>query len=70
MKVKVAHNLQPGEFAAHSLVVEDDAGNPILAAAHIADGIVCASIADPDFSLVLRLVRGDITPPRVIEVPE
>jgi hypothetical protein len=69
MKVKAEHNLQPAEHKAHSVIVEDDAGNPLFAAVHYADGIVCASLTDADFQTVLRLVGGGVQPPKIIEIP-
>lgn len=70
MKVKSEHNLQPAEHKAHTVIVEDDAGNPLFAATYYADGIVCASIADPDFAAVLRLVNSSVSPPKIIEIPQ
>jgi hypothetical protein len=69
MKVKTEHNLQPAERKAHTVIVEDDAGNPLFAATHFADGIVCASISDPDFKTVLQLVNDGAQPPKIIEIP-
>lgn len=70
MKVKAEHDLQPSEHKAHSVIVEDDSGNPLFAATHFADGIVCASITDPDFASVLQLVSNGTLPPKIIEIPK
>jgi hypothetical protein len=68
MRVKSVHNLQPHEQAAHTVIIEDDAGNPIFVALHAGDGIACAAIGDKLFEHVLRLA-GVEKAPQVINVP-
>ncbi|NDI22863.1 MAG: hypothetical protein EBY76_07400 [Betaproteobacteria bacterium] len=68
MKIKLEHNLMPSVYSAHSVTVVDDLGNPLFAALHYADGIVCAAFGDKDFETVLRLVGAEARAPEVIEV--
>lgn len=56
MLVKTQHNLVPAETKAHSVVLEDDMGNPIFVATHVADGILYSAVGDSDFKTVLEMV--------------
>lgn len=56
MRVKTQHNLQPSTIPAHSVVIEDDLGNPVFAAVQLPDSIVCATAGDPDFQSVLDML--------------
>lgn len=67
MIIKTQCHLVPAETKAHSIVVQDDMGNPLFAAIHMANGIIYSSIGEKDFASVLRLV-GE-TPPKIIELP-
>ena len=69
MIVKSQHNLIPADTKAHSVVVEDDLGNPIFVATHIADGILYSSVGDNDFKAVLEMV-GISNAPTVKEIPQ
>lgn len=66
MIVKTQCHLVPAETKAHSIVVQDDMGNPLFAAVHMAQGIIYSSIGEKDFPAVLRMV-GE-TPPQIIEM--
>lgn len=67
MIVDAQHALIPQKINAHSLIVRDDAGNPIFAAIHFADSIVYSSVGNKDFASVLRLIV-DEEPPVVKEI--
>ena len=41
------------------LVIEDDMGNPIIAAVEVADGIMYSDIGSPDFENVLEMCGVD-----------
>lgn len=56
MRVKTQHNLIPAEQKAHSVVIEDDLGNPIFVATHLVDGILYSAVGDDDFRTVLNMV--------------
>ena len=56
MRVKLQNNLQPHEQAAHSVVVEDDLGNPIYVAVQHEDHIICAHAGEADFHNLLRVL--------------
>jgi hypothetical protein len=68
MKVKTQKNLVDSVTTAHSVVIEDDMGNPIFIATHIGDGIAYSMAGDQDFKSVLNLVGID-TAPTVREIP-
>lgn len=68
MKVKTQKNLVDSETLAHSVVIEDDVGNPIFVATHIGDGIAYSMVGDVDFKSVLNLVGID-NAPTVTELP-
>jgi hypothetical protein len=53
MRVKTQHCLQPVDIAAHSVVLEDDLGNPIFVAVQLKDSIVYSSAGDSDFHSML-----------------
>lgn len=61
MRVKLQHNLQPHEQKAHSVVVEDDLGNPIYVAVQHEDHIICAHVGEDDFHNLLRALGIDKT---------
>lgn len=54
MLVKTQHSLQPVEQKAHSVVVEDDLGNPIFVAIQVDEAIVHATAGDKEFHSLLR----------------
>jgi hypothetical protein len=54
MRVKTQFNLQPAETQAHSVVIEDDMGNPIIVATQLTESIVFSTVNDPDFQSALR----------------
>lgn len=62
MLIKSDKNLVPTQTEAHTVVIEDDMGNPIFAATHIADGIVYSSVGEKEFKDVLKLVGIDNAP--------
>lgn len=63
MKIKTQANLLPSECTAHSVIVYDDNGNPIFAAAHIlGEAIAAARVGEPDFEHVLKLIGNDVCP--------
>jgi hypothetical protein len=62
MLIKSDKNLVPTQTTAHTVVIEDDMGNPIFAAMHIADGIVYSSVGEKEFNDVLKLVGIDKAP--------
>lgn len=68
MRVKTQHNLQAKETAAHGVVIEDDLGNPIFVAVHLADGIMYSAVGDSDFKDALAMA-GVPTAPVVRAVP-
>ena len=59
----------PHDEKAHSVVIEDDMGNPIFVATHIADGILYSAVGDNDFKAVLNMVGLDNAPTVKILVP-
>lgn len=67
MIVKTQCHLVPAETKAHSIVVQDDMGNSLFAAVHMAEGVIFSSIGEKDFAAVLRLVGEK--PPQIIEMP-
>ena len=62
MLVKTQHNLIPADHKAHSVVIEDDMGNPIFVATHLVDGILYSAVGDADFKTVLKMVGLDNAP--------
>ncbi len=54
MRVNTQHNLQPTEQKAHSVVVEDDLGNPIFVALQVDEAIVYSTPGEKDFHPMLR----------------
>ena len=54
MLVKAQHSLQPTEQKAHSVVIEDDLGNPIFAALQVDEAIVYSTPGEKDFHNLLR----------------
>ena len=67
MLVKTQHNLIPSDQKAHSVVIEDDMGNPIFVATHLVDGILYSAVGDNDFKTVLNMV-GLTNAPQVKEL--
>ena len=59
MRVKSVRSLKPTDVPAHSVVIEDDMGNPIIAAVEVADGIMYSDIGSPDFENVLEMCGVD-----------
>lgn len=54
MRVKLQHNLQPHEQPAHSVVIEDEAGNPIFVALQLNESIIYADAREQDFQSLLK----------------
>jgi hypothetical protein len=54
MLVKTQHHLQPTEQKAHSIVVEDDVGNPIFVAIQVDEAIIYSTPGEKDFHSMLR----------------
>jgi hypothetical protein len=54
MLVKSQHNLQPTEQKSHSVVIEDDLGNPIFVALQVDEAIVYSTPGEKDFHALLR----------------
>ena len=54
MLVKTQHRLQPAEQKAHSVVVEDELGNPIFVAIQVDEAIVYSTPGEKDFHPMLR----------------
>lgn len=54
MRVKTHHSLQPVEQKAHSVVVEDDLGNPLFVAIQVDEAIVYATVGEKEFQSLLR----------------
>jgi hypothetical protein len=54
MQVKTQHKLQPHEQKAHSVVIEDDLGNPIFVAIQVDEAIMYSMPGEPDFHPMLR----------------
>ena len=54
MRVKTQFNLQPMDMPAHSVVIEDDMGNPIIVATQLTESIVFSTVNDSDFHDTLR----------------
>jgi len=67
MRVRTEYLFQSEERPAHTVVLRDDAGNNIFVATHAADGIIFASVDDPDFENILRLA-GETDFPTVAQV--
>lgn len=59
MRVKLQHKLQPAEYPAHSVILEDDMGNPIFVALQIDDQIVYGTVGEPDFQALLKVLGVD-----------
>jgi hypothetical protein len=69
VRVKLQHKLQPSEHSAHSVILEDDMGNPIFVALQVDDRIIYGTAGEPDFQALLKalgvdkqLVINDLTP--------
>jgi hypothetical protein len=54
MRVKSQYQLQPHETPAHSVIIEDDKGNPIIVAMQLTESIIYATVGEPDFYDMLR----------------
>lgn len=62
MIVKTQHDLQPSVLEAHSVIVEDRNGTPIMVAIQIdANTIMCSKAGDPDFNQFLKTMGVDKT---------
>lgn len=62
MTVKVQHQLQPVVLSAHSVIVEDSEGNPIIVAVSLDDKtILCSKAGEPDFQAMLTALGIDKT---------
>lgn len=56
MRIKTLRCLQPIDQQADCVVVQDDFGNPLFAAAHVGEAVICAGIGDKDFESVLKMI--------------
>ena len=54
MLVKTQHALQPTEQKAHSVVIEDELGNPIFVAIQVDEAIIYSTPGEKDFHSMLR----------------
>lgn len=62
MIVKTQHDLQPTVLEAHSVIIEDRNGMPIMAAVQIdANTIMCSKAGDADFHQFLKTLGIDKT---------
>jgi hypothetical protein len=61
VKVKLQHKLQPSEHQAHSVIIEDHAGNPIFVALQLDDQIIYSEAGEPDFHAMLKALGVDKT---------
>ncbi len=62
MLVKSQHYLQPTVTKAHSITIEDNAGNVIIVAMEGDDGsVITAQAGDPDFATMLKALGVDKT---------
>ena len=61
MRVKIQKSLQPIEHEAHSVIIEDRAGNPIFVALQLDDQIIYAEAGEPDFYAMLKALGVDKT---------
>lgn len=61
MRVKAQHSLQPIEQKAHSVVVEDDLGNPLFVAIQVDEAVVYSTVGEKDFHSLLRALGIDKT---------
>lgn len=61
MRVKTQHNLQPTEQKAHSVVVEDDLGNPLFVAIQVDEAVVYSTVGEKDFHPMLRALGVEKT---------
>lgn len=62
MRVKTQHFLQPQKTDAHSVIIENNAGQPIYAALEASDGsIIAAQAGDADFAGLLKTLGVDKT---------
>jgi hypothetical protein len=62
MQVKTQYFLQPQATHAHSLIVENSAGQIIFAALEASDGsILAAKAGDPDFDGILQILNVENT---------
>lgn len=61
MRVKTQHSLQPVEQKAHSVIVEDDLGNPLFVAIQVDEAVVYSTVGEKDFHSLLRALGVDKT---------
>jgi|LakMenEpi03Aug12_release.lakeMendotaPanAssembly.Ray.scaffolds.fasta_scaffold491124_2 hypothetical protein len=61
MLVKTQHSLQPTEKKAHSVIVEDDLGNPLFVAIQVDEAIVYSTVGEKEFHSLLRALGVDKT---------
>lgn len=61
MRVKTQHSLQPVEQKAHSVIVEDDLGNPLFVAIQVDEAVVYSAVGEKDFHSLLRALGVDKT---------
>lgn len=53
MRIKALGDLQPHDFPAQSIVIEDDKGNPIIVAIQLTESIIYSTVGDKDFQNML-----------------
>lgn len=61
MRVKIQHKLQPSSHEAHSVILEDNLGNPIFVALQLDDQIIYAEAGAPEFYAMLKALGVDKT---------
>lgn len=66
MRIKTLRCLQPVDHQADCVVIQDDLGNPLFAAAHVGEAVICAGVGDKDFQSVLNIIG--IPVPELIEI--
>lgn len=66
MRIKTLRCLQPIDQQADCVVIQDDFGNPLFAAAHVGETIICAGVGDKDFKSVLEIIGLPV--PEIVEL--
>jgi hypothetical protein len=66
MRIKTLRCLQPIDQQADCVVIQDDFGNPLFAAAHVGETIICAGVGDKDFKSVLEMIGLPV--PEIVEL--
>lgn len=68
MRIKTLRCLQPVDHQADCIVVQDDFGNPLFAAAHVGETIICAGVGDKDFQSVLQMIGLPV--PEIVQLDD